>query len=105
MVYDRIEQADRYAGLHPLFARAFDLLRRPETAGLTTGRHEIDGDAMYLVVGRGGGIEKEKAKLEAHRKYIDIQYAVSGTDAMGWKPVGDCRAVSQPYDDAKDIMF
>jgi YhcH/YjgK/YiaL family protein len=105
MVYDRIEHADRYAGLHARFARAFEILRRPATTALPAGRHEIDGEAMYLVIVRADGVGKEQAKLEAHRRYIDIQYTMEGMDTMGWKPLSDCNSVSDPYDDAKDITF
>lgn len=105
MVYDRIENSRRYEALHELFGRAFGVLRRPDIASLPPGRHEIDGDRMYLVIVRKEGTGREQAVLEAHRRYIDIQFAVVGTDTIGWKPSRDCAAVSQPYDESKDIMF
>jgi YhcH/YjgK/YiaL family protein len=105
MVYDRIENSRRYESLHELFARAFGVLRRPDIGALPPGRHEIDGDRMYLVIVRKEGTGKEQAVLEAHRRYIDIQFAVGGTDTIGWKPLRDCSAITQPYDEAKDIMF
>ena len=105
MVYDRIENSRRYESLHELFGRAFGVLRRADLAALPPGRHEIDGDRMYLVIVQKEGTGKEQAVLEAHRRYIDIQFAVGGTDTIGWKPSRDCRAVSEPYDESKDIMF
>ena len=105
MVYDRIENARRYETLHELFAQAFAVLRRPDLADLPAGRHELHGDSIYLVIVRKEGTGREKAVLETHRRYIDIQFSIRGTDAIGWKPAGDCALVTQPYDASKDIAF
>lgn len=103
MVIDRLENAERYCALHPLFVRAFEMLRGAELHGLSPGRHEIDGDRLYVVIARSEGQTQEKAALEAHRQYIDIQFVIEGSDAIGWKPVRECSAVTLPYDSAKDV--
>ena len=46
----------------------------------------------------------EDPRFEAHIKYVDIQYLVSGAEAMGWAPQ-DQLVVSLPYLDEKDIML
>ena len=103
MVTAGLEDAGLYTRLHPLFARAFDLLRGPELLALGPGRHGIDGERLYLVIANDEGAGPEGAVLEAHRKYIDIQYVMEGNDMIGWRPAAGCALVRQPYDAAKDV--
>ena len=38
MIADHLARAVRYEGLHPLFARAFDFLKRPDLPELPDGK-------------------------------------------------------------------
>jgi biofilm protein TabA len=114
MILDRLQTADRYASLHPAFARAFAYLRNqswalPTTASEGTAHHStrysIDGDRMYVSIDSMEGRGREGARLEAHRRYIDIQFTIDGDEEIGWKPLGDCVVTSAAYDGAKDVMF
>jgi biofilm protein TabA len=46
----------------------------------------------------------DNPRFEAHRKYLDIQYVVSGTEAMGWAPLEQLE-VNVPYMDDRDILL
>jgi len=105
MILARLEEADRYAGLHSGFAKAFAFLRRSHLPQLAPGRHEIDGDRVYAMVIQAPGRARDAAKLEAHRKYIDVQYAVAGTDEMGWKSTPACTRRESDYDVEKEVEF
>ena len=102
MILDRLEYADRYFELHPLFRRAFDFLRHTTLEDLAPGRHEIDGDRLYAMVAHGSGQRREEAKLEAHHKYIDIHVAIAGVDEMGWKSRALCTMPKGNYDREAD---
>jgi YhcH/YjgK/YiaL family protein len=65
---------------------------------------EIDGDRLFALVMRGAGKPVSEAPLETHRRYIDIQYIVSGVDRMGWKPASECRP-GRGYDEVRDLEF
>ncbi|WP_147820133.1 YhcH/YjgK/YiaL family protein [Salidesulfovibrio onnuriiensis] len=104
MIIDILENAARYEALNPGFAVAFEFLRRADLGGLAEGRHDIEGD-LFAVVAHGPGRDRREAPLEVHRKYIDIQYVVSGSDEMGWKPAATCGRVSVPFDADKDVGF
>lgn len=105
MILDTLENRNRYAGLHDDFGRAFDFLAGSGPAGLPTGRCDIDGDRVFAIVSEGPGRSRAGAQLETHARYIDIQYVVSGTDEMGWKPAARCLSPAAPYDPGKDIAF
>ena len=103
MLIDYLQNADRYAPLHPGFEGGFAFLRRADLAQLPDGRHEIDGERLFAIVARDQGRGREKSLLEAHRRYIDIQFVISGEDSIGWMPISDCQRVSSPYDAEKDV--
>ncbi len=66
---------------------------------------EIDGrDVFAIVESYETRQEKGAPRFEAHRKYIDIQFLLSGNELMGWAPQ-DAVTVTEPYDEEKDILF
>ncbi|WP_299757493.1 YhcH/YjgK/YiaL family protein [uncultured Pontibacter sp.] len=105
MVLDKLSNTARYTCMHPLFAQAFSYLQETDLASIATGVHEIDGKNLFAIISEDKGIAKENAKLEVHRKYIDIQYVISGTDHMGWKDLAECSQPNDPYNEARDAAF
>lgn len=105
MILDVLAEASRYTALHPRFARAFGFLRRPDLAVLPAGRHEVDGDRLYVSVDVSEGRRRDGARLESHRKYIDIQYTIEGDEEIGWMPVAACSAPAGRFDAVDDIIF
>lgn len=101
MIIDKLENMGRYEVLHPLFAKAFEFLKDAGTKPL--GKYEIDGDSLYVNISendlRSGG------DMEAHRKYVDIQLVLEGTEKFKCAPLSQCRSVSKEYDENSDIMF
>lgn len=45
------------------------------------------------------------SRFEAHRKMVDVQIVVSGTEMIHFAPITDEFQVEQEYDPKKDIMF
>ena len=105
MILDRLENAKLYLALNPGFAAAFDFLRRADLASLPAGRHEIDGARVYALVEAKPGRGHSGAKMEVHRKYIDIQFSIAGTDEIGWKAARLCRQKQGEFDPEKDRAF
>lgn len=105
MIFDHIDQADRYAELHPLFARAIAFLRATDLAALPPGRIELDGDRLYISVDHIPGRGRTGARLESHRKYIDIQVTVAGSEEIGWQRTASCREITEHFKPDNDIQF
>ena len=105
MIFDTLSQSDRYCGLNPALARAFAFLQTGNPGSLSAGRHDIDGDRMFVLIEQVDGKGRTAARLEAHRKYIDIQLTLEGLEEIGWSPLAACRPPAVAYDDAKDIAF
>jgi len=102
MVLDRLENAVRYLGLHPSFPAAFAFLQQSDLASLPLGRRELDGHRLYANVECVEGRGREGAKLEAHRRYIDIQLSLEAPDLIGWRGLASCETVEQAYDGARE---
>ena len=105
MILDSLPQADRYFALHPLFVRAFEFLRGTDLKSLAPGKHTVEGERIFAIVEACAGRTRAEAKLECHRRYIDIQLVLEGVDEMGWKPVAECVDPATDYDVARDIRF
>ncbi len=105
MILDDLKRAQRYAALHAGFQAGFEFLRREDLLGLDCGRHEIDGDRVFALINRDAGRGRGGARLEAHRKYIDIQYLVDGAETIGWRPTAECETLTDEYVTERDIMF
>ena len=105
MIMDTLENGKRCFGVHEGFRKAFEFLSHADPKGLSPGRMGIEGDHLFAIVSQGPGRGRREARLEAHARYIDIQYVVSGIDMMGWKPVAACKRPAGPFDSEKDIGF
>ena len=87
------------------WAKAFKFLRNNDLTKLDVKRYDIDGDNLFATVSEYQSKNEESAKFEAHRKYIDIQYVISGKEIMNLAPISTLKEVLTPYDAAKDIEF
>lgn len=105
MIFASLSTSERYLNLHPLFAKAFEFIRAMDLHALVLGRHHIVGDELFAIVEHASGRSRDNAKLECHRRYIDIQLVLSGVDEMGWKALADCHAPLGDYSPEKDIRF
>jgi YhcH/YjgK/YiaL family protein len=104
VILDTLVQSGRYTGLHPSFPRAFDFLTTTNLTALAPGRHEIDEDRLFVLIDRQDGRGHAGARLEAHRRYIDIQLTLEGAEEIGWLPLAACERGTD-FDAAKDIGF
>ena len=105
MILDHLNNSHLYEGMHPLFKKAFDYLKKHDLSQVEPGKLELDGDKLYLNIQNPDGKTPEAARLEAHRKYIDIQVLLKGKEAMGWKQLAECKEVTTEYNEAKDVEF
>ena len=103
MIVDKIENYHLYAKLLPGFARAFELLRNPQVADQPDGKYEIDNENFYICQ-HYQSKPLEQGKLEAHRKYIDIQFIADGCEMMGYSNLENLQ-IDKPYDSDPDIAF
>jgi YhcH/YjgK/YiaL family protein len=104
MILDELKSTDRYLSLNNHFASAFDFLLSTDLKELPVGRFEIDGDQVYAMVQNVQGRSREESTLESHKRYIDIQLVLDGSEGMGWKSLSSCEQLVVEYNDDKDVQ-
>lgn len=107
MILSSLEHAGDYECLGPRFRVAFDFLRRTDLSGLAPGRVNVlgvEGEDVFALPQVITTKSAELCKWEAHRKYADIQYIVSGTERMGVGPL-ELFEESVEFDVGKDVAF
>lgn len=83
MILDNIKNSALYENIHPRFIKAFEYLHHTNFTETPNGTYHIDGENIFAIVQEYYTKDKSTAKLEAHKKYIDIQFMYSGTELMG----------------------
>ena len=90
---------------NPYLKAAREFAKNNDLAALTPGKHVIDGDNLWVNIVSAPLRPVEKAKLEAHDAYIDLQIPLSGGESFGVKPRKDCTLQEGEMDTVNDIVF
>jgi biofilm protein TabA len=100
--YPALLSATDATGLTQRFAQAFHFLQTTDLENAAPGRVDIDGDLIFALIQEYNTKPLEQGFWEAHRKYIDIQYVVSGEEHMGYANLAQLTAGD--YDESKDFL-
>lgn len=84
--------------------KAISFLKNTDLSGLEPGRYELEGTEVFVLINEYTTRDEKDTRLEAHRKYADIQYVIKGKELIGICPLAKA-AESVPYDESKDIFF
>ena len=104
MVIDKLENAYLYAGLSAKIEKGLGVLKDKKLSTKKDGRYDINGDNLYYIIQRYTTKPIKEGRLEAHKKYIDIQFIASGEEMIGHSLVGQLD-IQEPYNEAKDVVF
>ena len=105
MIKDHIDNAHQYDDLHPNFRSVLEILQSLNLDALQPGHIELDGNYVYININETKSKNKEEAKLESHRRYIDIQMPLSGKETFGVKSTTNCTNPIDEFDTECDILF
>lgn len=84
--------------------QAFTFLNEADLKNLPEGKQELEGEHLFVAVSEYDSKDKSETKYESHKKYIDIQYLISGEEQMGITTL-DKVELADPYDDETDLAF
>ncbi len=102
MVVDKLVNWQKYP-FGEAWQRAFSFLNSLSSE-TEDGKYEIQGDDIYAIVMSYETVLRSGAMLESHKKYVDIQATLRGTEGFECHSV-DSLVVREPYDAQKDIEF
>ena len=103
MIKDKVAYSALYEGVNPGFKAAFDFLKEALAQPKEVGRYEL-GNGVFALVQSYDTKAEENCKIEAHKKYIDIQCVLKGKELFG---VADL-STQTIYEDKfaeKDVAF
>lgn len=100
MIADRLDNIFFYEKLLPNLASGMEKLNSLQP--LIPGRYEFPGG--YLMVQDGRTVPMDEGDFEVHRKYIDVQIILEGSEEFAWQPLSGL-SVTVPYDPEKDVEF
>jgi biofilm protein TabA len=104
MIVCDLEHAAEQIRITPALQKAIDFLRQARDQVTPDGRVEIDGTRVFALFQSYETMTTTMPKLEAHRKYIDVQYIAAGVEVIGWAPL-ETLMITDPYNDANDVLF
>ncbi len=91
---------------HPsLWKAVFKYLEDTDLEHLQTGSYRIAGDSVRVIVQQYDTRDVEELNYEAHRKYIDLQYVISGKELISVAGLDQYSTIVKPYDEMEDIGF
>ncbi|MBP7654387.1 YhcH/YjgK/YiaL family protein [Candidatus Dependentiae bacterium] len=105
MIIADLNDAFKYYSVHNCFEQAFEFLKQPDISSKLPGIYKINGKKIYANITAFQGLKKSECKLESHKKYIDIQYVVAGTNYIGLKHSSCCINPAGKFDRTKDVIF
>jgi len=104
MIFDTLNNCDKYYSCHPKFEAAFNFIRTAIAENLPAESYHLEGAEMYASISEYISKNPDETMFEGHVNYIDIQCVVSGVECMEAVDISKA-AVSQPYDSSRDICF
>jgi YhcH/YjgK/YiaL family protein len=104
VIIDKIENYGQYSLIGKKIGSALEYIWNTDFGPLENGRHEIGGDEMYLLLSEYLTKDAAECKIEAHRKYIDVQYMIEGTEQVGYVPLARQVPVTD-YDEKNDYIL
>ncbi len=87
-------------------AKALTYLKEKDFSKLSDGRHELDGDDIFVLISSYQTKAKEDNVAEAHFKYIDVQCLLQGQEQIYYAPLyATCQSVKEKNEQEDWVFF
>lgn len=104
MYSTNISLLEKYDYLKDRFTIAYNFLKREDLAELPVGQILLDGQNVIANVQQYETAKAEDLKFEAHNRYFDIQYVISGQEYIGMADRNKLTSCGE-FDDKNDVIF
>lgn len=104
MIVDKIENAYLYKDLISGIDMAFDYIKKTDFSNFLPGKYEIEGEDLFALVSEYETQEEECLFPEAHKKYIDVQFMISGEELIGYVTMEN-QPLVKPYTEVDDYAL
>ncbi|MDO5557993.1 MAG: YhcH/YjgK/YiaL family protein [Oscillospiraceae bacterium] len=100
MIYTDINGLFEYYGISSHLDDAIELLQEKDFTALEEGRHEEDGDKLYINRFSYDTVPESEACFESHKHYIDVHVILEGEEKIGIADAAHYR--HKEYDEETD---
>ena len=104
MIFENIKHASTYYSLNERLTKALQYLAQTDFTSMEPGKYEIEGENIFALVQTYNTKPFSSGKWEAHKKYIDVQYIVSGKEKMGFTETTKV-IIMEEYNEEKDCAI
>lgn len=104
MIKDNIRNYKEYTLVHDGIHKAFNYLINTNLDELSIGVHDISNNDIFAIVSEYKTQNQNIGLWEAHRKYIDVQYLIKGTEKIGYCDINQL-IVEKQYDEEADVVL
>ncbi len=104
MIFDKVSNCEKYFVANDKYEKAFEFIKKAVEEDLPDGKYEIIGDDLFASVQSYTTRKNEDCKFEGHRRYIDIQYMVSGIEAIEVVDIEKTKS-NVGYSEENDVDF
>ena len=101
MIYDELKNISKYRGISANLDPAIAFMEESILSELPMGKTVIDGEKVFINVMEADAKEREEIAFEIHKRYMDIQIDIEGTEAI---EIGEyLPGVKEQYDERTDF--
>jgi len=104
MILDQLARLTTYSALSPHLATAVKFIFECDLSSLGLGRINIDGENVYANNMAYDTKPADQTRWESHRRYIDIQIMIAGSEKMSVADVSSLSGMT-PYEEERDVFF
>jgi len=104
MIIDVLSNAHLYQHLNERIAAAFHYLHTTDLHSTPVGKYAIDGDNIFVIVQEYETMDAANEQMEAHSKYIDVQYIINGEELVGHAFLSN-QQLSKEYSGEEDFLL
>lgn len=104
MIIDKITNCHNYFSINTRLSTAFEYILSQDFSKFEPGRYDVDGNEIYAMVSEYETKNISVCKWEAHRKYLDIQFLVKGSEVFGYANIDTLKTI-QTYSEEKDCLL
>lgn len=104
MIIDKLDNMSLYKNIPNCVLDFVESILNTNVQNLKLGRYELN-DKIYANIETYSTKGVIEGNFEAHKKYIDIQFVLSGKERIYVTEVNEKLNVKAPYSEEKDIVF
>ena len=103
MIFSNVN-IDEYKKYPAAIRKAVEFLKSNDFTAMEPGTYKIEGDDIYANVFDALTEPGAQRNPESHKEYLDVQYVVTGEEALGFTILKDKYEIAE-YSQEKDLIF